>query len=177
MLRDPRFALYDRDMDTRLIVLRGPSAAGKSSVAARLLESPRTTALIAQDAYRFIFNVREGEGYSKAVRHMIRDNVLCVLRNGFDAIVDGMLTAQGYREIFAAVFEEHPRNNHVYYFDISFEETWRRHRTRTTAGLFTEDDMRIWYKPHDVLGYDFEHVIGEDRTLEDTVQSIRRAIA
>ncbi len=164
-------------MDTRLIVLRGPSGAGKSSVAARLLESPRPTALIAQDAYRFIFNVREGEAHSKAVRHMIRDNVLCALRNGFDTIVEGILKAKGYREIFAAVFEEHSRNNHVYYFDISFEETLRRHRTRTTAGLFTDEEMRSWYKPHDVLGYDFEQIIGQDRTLEETVQWIRRSIA
>ncbi len=54
--------------DTRLVVLRGPCGAGKTTVASRLLESPRPTALIEQDPYRpyrFIFNVREGEMYSK----------------------------------------------------------------------------------------------------------------
>ena len=96
-------------MDNRLIVLRGPSAAGKSSVAAALLESPRPTALIAQDSYRFIFNVREGEPYSRAVREMIRTNVLTALGNGFDVVVEGVLKAKGYREVFGALFREHPR--------------------------------------------------------------------
>jgi replication-associated recombination protein RarA len=65
--------------DTRLFILRGPCGAGKSTVASLLLESPRPTALIEQDSYRFIFNVREGEMYSKTVRQMIRDNVLSAL--------------------------------------------------------------------------------------------------
>jgi len=70
-----------------------------------------------------------------------------------------------------------PRNNHLFYFDITFEETLRRHRSRATAGLFTEADMCSWYKARDLLGYDFERVIGEDSTLGDTVDLIRRAIA
>lgn len=162
-------------MDNRLIVLRGPSAAGKSSVAAALLESPRPTALIAQDSYRFIFNVREGEPYSRAVREMIRTNVLTALGNGFDVVVEGVLKAKGYRDVFGALFREHPRNNHLFYFDVSFEETLRRHRSRATAGMFTEEDMRSWYKARDLLGYDFETVIGEDSALGDTVNRIRRA--
>ena len=165
------------DNDTHLVVLRGPSAAGKSSVAARLLESPRPTALIAQDAYRFIFNVREGATYSKAVRQMIHDNVLAALGNGFDVIVEGILNAKGYRDVFAALFREHPRNNHLFYFDISFEETLRRHRGRTPTAVFSETDMRTWYSARDLLGFDFERVVEEASTLDDTVRSIRRAIA
>ncbi len=165
------------DTDTRLIVLRGPSAAGKSSVAARLLESPRPTAMIAQDAYRFSFNVREGEAYAKAVRQMIRDNVLGALANGFDVILEGILKARGYRDVFATLFREHPRNNHLFYFHVSFEETLRRHRGRANAGLFTEEHMRGWYKARDLLGYDFERGVSEASTLDETVDLIRRAIA
>lgn len=163
--------------DTRLIILRGPCGAGKSTVALRLLESPRPTALIEQDAYRFIFNVREGEMYSKTVRQMIRDNVLIALGNGFDVILEGILRTKGYRDVFATLFREHPRNNHLFYFDVSFEETVRRHRGRAKASLFTEVDMRRWHRPRDVLGYDFERVIEEDSTLDDTVTLIRSAIA
>lgn len=164
-------------MDTRLVVLRGPAGAGKSSVAARLLESPRPTALIEQDAYRFGFNVREGEAYSRTVRQMIHDSVIAALGNGFDVILEGILKAKGYREIVAALLREHPRNNHLFYFDVSFEETVRRHRGRAKVGLFTEDDMRGWYKAHDLLGVESEHVIGEDSTLDQTVELIRRRIS
>lgn len=163
--------------DTRLIILRGPCGAGKSSVASRLLESPRPTALIEQDPYRFIFNVREGEMYSKTVRQLIRDNVLGALGNGFDVILEGILSTTGYRDVFATLFREHPRNNYLFYFDVSFEETVRRHSGRAKAALFTAADMRTWYRPRDVLGYDFERVIGEESTLDDTVSLIRSAIA
>jgi predicted kinase len=163
--------------DTRLVILRGPCGAGKSTVASRLLETPRPTALIEQDPYRFIFNVREGEMYSKTVRQMIRDNVLAALGNGFDVILEGILSTKGYRDVFATLFREHPRNNHLFYFDVSFEETVRRHRGRAKATLFTEAEMRPWYRPRDVLGYDFERVIAEDSTLEDTVSLIRNTIA
>lgn len=163
--------------DTRLIILRGPCGAGKSTVASRLLESPRPTALIEQDPYRFIFNVREGEMYSKTVRQMIRDNVLGALGNGFDVILEGILSTKGYRDVFSTLFREHPRNNYLFYLDVSFEETVRRHSGRAKAALFSEVDMRAWYKPRDVLGYDFERVIDEDSTLDDTLMLIRSAVA
>jgi adenylate kinase family enzyme len=163
--------------DTRLIVVRGPCGAGKSTTASRLLDSPRTTALIEQDAYRFIFNVREGESYSKTVRQMIRDNVLCALANRFDVIVEGILSTRRYRDVFATLFHEHPRNYYAFYLDVSFEETVRRHSARAKATSFTEADMRPWYRPHDVLGYDFERVIPEHSGVDDTVRVIRSAVA
>ncbi len=166
--------MSERD-DTRLIVVRGPCGAGKSTVASRLLDSPRPTALIEQDPYRFIFNVREGELYSKTVRQMIRDNVLAALGNGFDVIVEGILGARGYRDVFEAIFRAHPRNNHVFYLDVSFEETVRRHRGRAKSALFTEADMRTWYRGRDLLGYDFERVIDEHSTIDDTVRLIQSA--
>jgi hypothetical protein len=105
---------------------------------------------------------------------MIRTNVLAALGNGFDLIVEGILEARGYRDVFATLFREHPRNNHLFYFDVSLEETLRRHRGR--AATSTEQDMRSWYKARDLLGCDFERVIGEDVTLGDTVNLVRRAI-
>lgn len=162
--------------DPRLIVLRGPCGAGKSTVASRLLESPRPTALIAQDAYRFLFNVRDGEAYSKTVRQMLRDNVLTALGHGFDVILEGILGARGYRDVLDAIFRDHPRDNHVFYLDVSFDETVRRHAGRAKAPLFGEAEMRAWYRGRDVLGYEFERVLGEDSSADDTVRAIRATI-
>ncbi|MFO0548512.1 MAG: AAA family ATPase [Polyangiaceae bacterium] len=161
--------------DTRLIVVRGPCGAGKTTIASRLLDSPRPTALIQQDPYRFIFNVREGETYSAAVRQMICENVLTALRSGFDVVLEGILRKKGYREVFATIFREHPRHNHLFYLDVSFEETLRRHRGRAKVGSFTEEDMRAWYRERDVLGYSCERVIEESSTLDEAVRLIQSA--
>jgi AAA domain len=158
--------------DTRLIVVRGPCGAGKSTTASRLLDSPRPTALIEQDAYRFIFNVREGESYSKTVRQMIRDNVLCALANRFDVIVEGILSTRRYRDVFATLFHEHPRNNYAV-----FLRTHLRHRIRLSWSVHGSGSSPPWYRPHDVLGYDFERVIPEHSGVDDTVRVIRSAVA
>lgn len=157
----------------RLVVLRGPSGAGKSTVARHLFDGSRRAVLIEQDHYRFIFNVREGEAYSRSVRAMIRDNVLTALANGFDVILEGVLKAKGYREIFAEIVAAHPGPHYFFYFEVSFEETLRRHRGRNTVGLFTEEDMRSWYKAADLLGLAGERVIPEESSAAETVALIR----
>lgn len=75
--------------------------------------------------------------------------------------------------MFATLFRERPRNNYLFYFDVSFEETVRRHSGRAKAALLNEADMRRWYRPRDVL----ERVIDEHSALDDTVSLIRSAIA
>lgn len=143
-------------------------------MAGRLFETAaRPTALIEQDHYRFAFNVRAGEDYSKAVRQLVGDAVLTSLGHGFDVILEGILSAKGYREVLARVIREHPTDNRLFYFDIGLDETLRRHRTRKTAGLFSEADMRSWYRPGDVLGWECERVIGEASTLGETLALIR----
>jgi len=162
---------------TKLIVLRGPSGSGKSTVAKRLFEAAkRPTALIAQDHYRFMLNPRDGQAYSKAIREMIHQNILTALANGHDVFLEGILSVRGYRGVFEALLEEHPDNQHFFYFDISFEETLNRHRSRRSANLFTEEDMRGWYKAGDVLGHDTERIISEKSTLEQTIDLINAAI-
>ena len=93
------------------------------------------------------------------MRQLVRDSVLAALSNGFDVILEGILSVRGYREVFTTLFREHPHNNHLFYFQVSFEETLRRHAGRAKAPLFGEDDMRRWYKSDDLFGYDFERVI------------------
>lgn len=135
----------------------------------------RPTAYIEQDHYRFIFRPPGGqEGETKTIHEMILQNTLTALRDGYDVILEGILNRPSYHEVFEALVREHPDNNHVFYFDISFDETLRRHRLRKTANLFTEEDMRGWYREKDVLGYNFEYIISEKSSLAQTIMKIRK---
>src|ERR1700674_3655633 len=89
-------------------------------------------------------------GAAQDVHKMILQDALLGLRDGYDVLLEGILSVKSYREVFAALLDEHPRENYLFYFAVSVEETVRRHRTRQTANLFSEDDMRQWYRDHDV---------------------------
>ncbi len=160
---------------TKLIILRGPSGAGKSTISKRLFESAkRNTALIEQDQYRFMFSPPGGELNSKTIHEMILQNTLTALRDGYDVILEGILNVRSYGKTFETLIREHPTQNYLFYFDVSFNETIRRHRTRLAKGKFkfTEKDMEGWYKPRDITGYDCEHIISEQSSLEETVAKI-----
>ena len=103
---------------------------------------------------------------------MIRDNVLSALEDGYDVILEGIFTVKSYKSVFEEIFSKHPRQNHIFYFDISFKETINRHATRESKNLFTENDMKSWYIPNDLMGFSLEHVIAEQSSLEETVEEI-----
>lgn len=161
---------------SKLIILRGPSGSGKSTVAKALFKAAtRQTALIEQDHYRFIFKPAGGHINSKTIHEMILQNTLTALNHGYDVILEGIFTVKSYGEIFEALFREHQAENYMFYFDISFEETLKRHATRETAHLFGEKDMRAWYPASGPSKYDFEQIISEQNTVQETLRQIRQA--
>lgn len=158
---------------SKLIILRGPSGAGKSTVAKALFaQTKKPTVLIEQDYYRFIFKPAGGALNSKSIHKMIKANVLIALHDGYDVILEGIFNVHSYKETFEEIFDEHNDKNYIFTFDISFEETLRRHRTKPNKDEWSESDMKDWYHPKDILGYNFEHVIQEQSNLEQTLISI-----
>jgi len=134
--------------EPKLIVLRGPSGSGKSTVAKIVFEgAKRKIALIDQDHYRFIF--RPAGGGSKpntdTIHKMILHNTLQALNDGYDVILEGILSVRSYGEVLEEMFRRHPTENYMFYFDISFEETVRRHKTRVCKSEVGEADMHEWY--------------------------------
>jgi adenylate kinase family enzyme len=159
---------------TKLIILRGPTGAGKSSAAKMLHKrSKRKIALIEQDYYKEVmFNDREG---SVAVRHeVIITETLIALKHGFDVILDGIFSLPSHEKTFQKLFVEHPTENYMFYFDVSFVETVRRHQTRWKKELFDEAEMREWYHLGKASGYASEQIIPESSSLEETVAAIRK---
>jgi hypothetical protein len=70
------------------------------------------------------------------------------------------------------VRRDHLGMSRFYYLDVSIAETLRRHATRPQAAEFGADDMRVWYRPRDLLGGISECIIPDTSTLEETTSQI-----
>ena len=160
----------------RLIVVRGPSGSGKTTVARRLFErAVRRVCLIEQDHYRFIFRPAGGGSLpnSATIHRMIEHNVMAALADGFDVILEGILSVRSYGPVLDRLFSAGVSEHFLYSFDVSLDETLRRHRTRVTTDCgFTEDDMRDWYPHAHPWGHELEQLIPESASLDDIVTRI-----
>lgn len=164
----------------KLIILRGPAGSGKSTTAKILLNNAtRKTCPIEQDYYRFIFRpyANGSKANSVAIHEMIKGNILIALSEGYDVILEGILNAKSYKPMLQEILAKHPTENYMFYFDISFEETMRRHRMRPAKDTpsFTDEDMKSWYPTAYVSIHGEERLISEVSSLEETVKFITKS--
>lgn len=161
---------------SKIIVLRGNSGSGKSSVARKLQEliTPHPV-LIEHDHFRRKV-LKEKESENVINPELMLLTVKFALEKGKDVIIEGILRTDYYREFFEKLREIHPTENYYFYFDIPFDETLRRHNTKSNAHEFGEKEMREWYRKEDLLGYSNEVVIDEHRTHDQTVRMVMNTI-
>lgn len=159
-----------------LVIIRGNSGSGKSSLAQTLqAHYGRRTLVISQD------NVR---------RTMLREKVEpgnlsislteTIARFGHAedllVIVEGFYETEIYGEMLADLRTLFAPRVFAYYYDIPFEETVKRHATRAKQAEFTTADMKRWWIDKDYLGWEEEECFTEEISLEMAVQLICRKI-
>jgi len=159
-----------------LIILRGNSGCGKTSTA-RLLQRQLGdgTMLVPQDVVRReILRVKDSEG-NPAIQ-LIYD--LCMYGNnvGYTVILEGILSNKKYGAMLRWLLDDFQGEKLIYYFDVSFEETVRRHATKPNAHEFGESEMRQWWKDQDVLNVPGEQRIGEQLSQAEIVDLIHRDV-
>ena len=86
-------------------------------------------------------------------------------------MLEGILYSKRYGQMIRTLADEADRH-WAYYFDVSFEETMRRHATKPNAAEFGEVEMRDWYNDDDRLGLAPEWVIPEQDSPETTVSRV-----
>ena len=157
----------------RLIIIRGNSGSGKSTIANRLQhELGYGTMLVQQDILRReILRVKDGPNNPSI--QLIYDTALYGKQIGYDVIVEGILNSKNYGEMLRKLVDNFDAV-YVYYFNISFEETLRRHQTKPNSQDFGEEEMRRWYKEKDLLGYENEKIIDENQSENETFANIMR---
>ena len=130
------------------------------------------TMLISHDMIRMqILHVWSAEGVRKSLPLMIA-LLRYGRRNSEITILEGILPYEDYKPLFEAALEEYGENIFSYYYDISFEETLRRHQTKPNRDEFGEADMRRWWREKDFLEVIPQTVLDEDVRLEEAVELI-----
>lgn len=159
---------------TRLVVVRGNSGSGKSSIASAVrAQLGRTCALVPQDVMRRTV-LKEKDVANGFNIGLISTVARYALDRGYHVIVEGILSAQRYGGMLTELARDHRGSTTFFYLDVSFPETVRRHGTRPEAAEFDAAEMWQWYRGRDPLGVAGEHVISEASSLES---SVRRVLA
>lgn len=155
----------------RLIILRGNSGSGKSTIAKRLQkELGDTTMLIPQDVVRReMLQTKDTPGNPSI--QLIRELARYGHRIGYDVIIEGILARKRYETIFQELMNTF-EYTHTYYFDIPFDETLRRHKLKPNSHEFGETEMRRWWLDDDQLGTKDEKIITDTLSEDEVVHSI-----
>ena len=157
----------------KLIMLRGNSGSGKTTVA-KLLQKRfgPNTMLVSHDMIRIqILYVWSKEGIEKSQPLMI-DLLKYGKEHSEITIIEGVLPANEYAMLFEAALEEYGDNIYSYYWDLPFEETLIRHATKPNCNDFGEEDMRRWWKEKDYLKMIPQTIISKELSLQETVNLI-----
>ena len=158
-----------------LIVLRGNSGSGKTTVAEALQrELGWPTAVLEQDHFRrVVYAEREGRTHPTGMAHaaLLEAAAAHCLAQGQHLVLEGIFHAQRYAgmlERVAALTDD----VRFLAFDLPFEETVRRHADRPKASAFDVEEMRGWYHGWDPLPFVEEQRIGADETVPAIVGRI-----
>lgn len=156
---------------SKLIIIRGNSGSGKSTVAKNLRErlKGQKVAWIEQDHFRRIVLKEKDKPENTDILGLIKQTVQYVLDNDYIVILEGIFSKDKYKDILIELIENSSRESCVFYIDVSLKETLRRHKAKPNAHEFGEKEMRIWYLEKDYLGIQGETIINEKSSLEETV--------
>ncbi len=161
----------------KLIILRGNSGSGKTSVAKALQEKfGPNTMLLSHDMIRMnILHVWGAEGIERS-RPLLIELLKYGRQNSEITILEGILDSNEYHLLFETAVKEYGENIFAYYYDLPFEETLKRHSTKPNRNDFGENDMRRWWREKDYLSLIRETILTESISLNETVDMIYQKV-
>lgn len=114
----------------KLIILRGNSGNGKTTIAKELQNRfGRNTMLISQDVIRRnILNVKDGEN-TQAIP-LLKELITYGNSHSDVVILEGIMYANWYQPLFELAIQLYDTKIYANYFDFPFEETLKRHQTK-----------------------------------------------
>lgn len=136
---------------SKLIIIRGNSGSGKTTLTGMLQRRfGRNTMVISQDTVRReMLWAKDGEG--TPALPLLEELLRYGRKHSEVVILEGILDARVYERLFETAKKEFGEDIFAYYYDIPFEETVRRHNTRSKIHSFGGEDMKRWWNEKDFL--------------------------
>jgi adenylate kinase family enzyme len=154
-----------------LIIIRGNSGSGKTTIAKALHnELGEDALLLSQDVVRReMLQVHDRPG------NLAISLIEQIARYGIEhcqyVILEGILNKEKYNHMLQSLINLPEVTAHVYYFDLPFEETVRRHNTKKDTD-FGEEKMASWFVKSDYLGNDQEQILTQYMNKEEILTKI-----
>ncbi|WP_179189109.1 MULTISPECIES: kinase [Enterococcus] len=161
-----------KQMQPKLIILRGNSGSGKTTIAKALHQCLKEQSLlISQDVVRReMLRVKDETGNLSIA--LLKQLVAFGYQECQYVIVEGIFQKAIYHSFFQEIIHLFEGNVQVYYFDISFEETLKRHSQRNKNQEFGVVGMKRWWLPEDYLELPGEKRLSEQLSEKQIIRQI-----
>ena len=156
----------------KLIILRGNSGSGKTTIAKELQNRfGSNTMLISQDVIRRdMLKVKDGE--NTQALPLMKELLIYGSNHSNVVILEGIMYADWYKPLFELAVKLYGTEVYAYYFDLTFEETLKRHQTKPNCHEFGEEAMRRWWREKDFSDVLHEVTITDEENMESIVTEI-----
>lgn len=161
---------------SKLVIIRGNSGSGKTTVAKALQHKlGHNIMVISQDVIRRdILRVKDGAD-TKALP--LLSELLVYGKNSCEIVIlEGILNSKWYMPLFELAKNLFGNNIWAYYYDLTFEETLIRHRTKINRDDFGKEEMQKWWNEKDFIEIIPEKIISQDISLSNTVEMVLKDI-
>lgn len=157
-------------MASQLVIIRGNSGSGKSTVAKKLQERlGEGTLLISQDTVRRdMLRVKDTANNSSI--ELMKQMALFGLESCDYVILEGILVNDRYQEMLLELIRAFSGKAEVYYFDLLFEVTMERHLGRNKSEEFGFEELKRWWNDRDYLGTIDEKMIKANQEEDEIVE-------
>lgn len=156
---------------TKLILLRGNSGSGKTTIA-RNLQSMLGNGVMrmGQDEIRrHMLNVSDRPGNLSI--ELIKYITLFGITHCKYVIVEGIFNKEKYGNMLQSIISSTHIKSYIYYFDLPYAETVRRHHSKTYTD-FSAQKLASWFVEKDTLNVKNEKLITEMMTQNDILTMI-----
>ena len=159
-------------MQMKLVIIRGNSGSGKSTIARIVREKlGENMMLVPQDVVRREMLYVKDRAGNPAI-NLISKITLYGKEIGYNVVLEGILSKELYGEVLNKLISEYGDNAYVFYMDVSFEETLRRHNTKPKRHEYGEEKMKEWWLEKDYLSLPNEYIIPEEYDVAKAVDYI-----